>query len=316
MGSIVGAITGTTAAGKKAAAAQREAAEMARYKPWDVSGSYFGDSDFNYEDLTASYNLSPPLQQLRDMYMTQALSYPRTGDVEDASVVQDYGRNLFKEATTRDVSADANQYYQNVQNLLTPDRERTQQMLANNLFASGRMGQATANSEGTGYVNPERMEYLTALNRENNSLAMDAQAKAEMKRDADLQKGMGFYGMGQQLAMKPYEDAYKMFGYGAGIEETGQQPMNQGIALGSAAQSGNVARANGYMAAAQSQLNSSLANAGMFTQLIGGAMGSDGLSGFSNPFSAGGSAGGYTGGGTFMPASSGFAGSPHLRSMG
>ena len=47
MGSIVGAITGTTSAGKKAAAAQREAAEMARYKPWDVAGSYFGDSDFN-----------------------------------------------------------------------------------------------------------------------------------------------------------------------------------------------------------------------------------------------------------------------------
>jgi len=94
------------------------------------------------------------------------------------------------------------------------------------------------------------------------------------------------------------------------VEQMGIIPLQLGADLGTAAQSGRVAQAQGYGQAANTRLNASLANAGMFTNLLGQAMSIPNWSNMSNPFSSG----GYTGGGTFMPASSGFAGSPHLRS--
>jgi len=76
MSKLIGDITGTNKAAKKAAQSQREAADMARYSPWSVSGSYFGDASFNKNNQTASYNLSPELTQLRDI----SLSCVNSGD--------------------------------------------------------------------------------------------------------------------------------------------------------------------------------------------------------------------------------------------
>jgi len=313
MGSIVGSITGTTKAGKRAAAAMREAGDKAQYMPWDVSGSYFGDANFDYEANTASYNLSPELTQLRDVFMNQALSGPNATDIAEGNYVKQTGRTMFDEAYNRDISKDASKYYTDMQNLMAPGRAKTQQGLANNLFASGRMGQGSAAYEGGGYLNPERMEYLTAMNREDNGMAFDAQSRARQERLNDMQTGMGYYGMGNNMRLDPYNDMYKMFAYGSDIEKMGQVPLNMGQSLGSAAQSGNQAMAQMYGMGAQARLGSDLAGAGMFTQLLG-AGASAIPSGTFSSLMGGGTAGGYTGGGTFMPGSSSFPGSPHLRS--
>ena len=300
MGKLVGAITGSTSAAKKLAASQREAGEMARYKPWDVEGSYFGDADFDYEGMKASYELSPELTQLRDMFMGQALNQPDAQRVADGQAIENYGRGMFTDATSRTAEEDAAQYYNRMQNIMAPDRATQQQQLAQNLFASGRMGQATAAPEGGGYVNPERMEYLTALNRTNNELSDASYARARQERGTDINAGIGYYGTGQSFAQKPYDDAYKMFGYGSAIEETGQQPFNQGIALGSAAQSGNVQRANNYAAAGQSLYNNAMGNIGLFTNIVGNAVGAGGNP-FSNPFASGGGTSGVNAGGMQGP---------------
>ena len=191
MGSIVGKITGTAAAGKRAAAAMREAGDKAQYMPWDVSGSYFGDANFDYQANTANYNLSPELTQLRDVFMNQALAGPDQAGIAEGNYVKQTGRTMFDEAYNRDISKDASQYLTDMQNLIAPGRAKAQQGLANNLFASGRMGAGSAAYEGGGYLNPERMEYLTAMNREDNTMAMDAQSRARQERLNDMQTGMG-----------------------------------------------------------------------------------------------------------------------------
>ena len=306
MGSIVGSITGSTKAAKRAAEAQRAAGDMAQYKPWNVTGSYFGDADFDYQANEASYELSPELIQLRDMFMTPALAGPDQAGIDRATGIRDKGLGMFNEAFDRDISKDAGKYYTDMQDLMAPGRAKTEQRLANNLFASGRMGQGTAVYEGGGYANPERLEYLTAMNREDNKMAFDAQAQARSERLKDMQSGLGYYGIGNDMRLDPYNDVYKLFGMGAGVEETGQNPFKMGMGLGSNALSGDKARASAYMGAAQTRLGADQANIGTFTNLIGQGAGWVGGGGFSDLM------GGGTAGSSWN--SHGFNGPSHLRS--
>ena len=293
MSSIVGKITGADKAGKRAAEAMRAAGDKAQYKPWDVSGSYFGDADFDFNNNTASYNLSPELEQLRDVFMDKALGGPDTGNIMDAEYIRDTGKGMFTDAYNRDVSKMGGEYFTDMQSMMAPGRAKSEQRLANNLFASGRMGAGSAAFEGGGYLNPERMEYLTAMNREDNAMAFDAQSRAKQEQMQDMSAGLGYYGMGNQMRLDPYNDMYSLFGMGSGVEQTGQQPLLMGQALGSAAQPGNNAQAQMYGMGAQSRLASDLSTAGMFTKLIGAAAGSAG----------GWSGGGSGGGGYGMPGS-------------
>ena len=310
MGKLVGAITGTTSAAKKAAAATREAAEMARYKPWDVTGSYFGDATFDANSNTASYNLSPELMKLRDMFMGEAFDIG--GDAStarsDANAMRGYGRDLFSEAAGRDVTGMGNKYYNDVMNIMAPGRIGQQQQIAQNLFSSGRSGLAMAAPEGGGYVNPERMEYLTAMNRDNSQIAYDSLGRARQEQGQDINTGIGMYGLADTIRSQPYNQMNSMFGLGAGIEQMGQQPMNQGIAMGSAAQPGNTAMSQGYMNASNQRLNADLANSAMFMNLLAEGAGNtnynNGQWSYGNQAPAQGG-GGYTPGGA-TPGSTDF----------
>lgn len=287
MSSLVGKLTGADKAGKRAAEAMRAAGDKAQYKPWDVSGSYFGDADFDFNNNTANYTLSPELMELRDVFMDKALGGPDTGNIADAEYIRDTGKGMFTDAYNRDVSKMGGEYFTDMQSMMAPGRAKNEQRLANNLFASGRMGAGSAAFEGGGYLNPERMEYLTAMNREDNAMAFDAQSRAKQEQMQDMSAGLGYYGMGNQMRLDPYNDMYSLFGMGSGVEQTGQQPLLMGQALGSAAQPGNNAQAQMYGMGAQSRLASDLSTAGMFTQLIGAAAGAPSGT-FSNMFSGGG----------------------------
>ena len=305
MSSIVGKITGADKAGKRAAEAMRAAGDKAQYKPWDVSGSYFGDADFDFNNNTANYTLSPELMELRDVFMDKALGGPDTGNIADAEYIRDTGKGMFTDAYNRDVSKMGGEYFTDMQSMMAPGRAKNEQRLANNLFSSGRMGAGSAAFEGGGYLNPERMEYLTAMNREDNAMAFDAQSRAKQEQMQDMSAGLGYYGMGNQMRLDPYNDMYSLFGMGSGVEQTGQQPLLMGQALGSAAQPGNNAQAQMYGMGAQSRLASDLSTAGMFTQLIGAGAGAIPSGTFSSMFSGG---GGMPGGGTPPTSTSSYYG--------
>ena len=273
MGSAIGAITGSTGVGKKAKRGYEEAGQAAQYKPWDVTGSYFGSADFDYENNKANYELSPELIQLRDMFMNQALSGVNETDIAQGQAIKDKGMSMFNEAYGRDITKVGSDYYSDLQEILAPERAKTQQGLANNLFASGRMGQGTAAYEGGGYLNPERMEYLTSMNREDNQLAVESLSRARQERLSDMTTGMGYYGMGNDMRMQPYNDVYSLFGMGSGVEATGMKPFEMGMGLGNSAIQGQVAQAGLYGQGANAQYQTGAANAGAFTNLVGMGLG-------------------------------------------
>ena len=273
MGSAIGAITGSTGVGKKAKRGMEAAGDKAQYQPWDVSGSYFGNANFDYENNKASYNLSPELIQLRDMFMNQALGGVNEDDIAQGQAIKDKGMSMFNEAYDRDISKVGSEYYSDLQSILAPERAKTQQGLANNLFASGRMGQGSAAYEGGGYLNPERMEYLTSMNREDNQLAVESLSRARQERLSDMTTGMGYYGMGNDLRLQPYNDVYSLFGMGSGVEATGMKPFEMGMGLGNSAIQGQVAQAGLYGQGANAQYQTGAANAGAFTNLVGMGLG-------------------------------------------
>jgi hypothetical protein len=276
MGSAIGAITGSTGVGKKAKRGMEAAGDKAQYKPWDVTGSYFGSADFDYDNNKANYELSPELIQLRDMFMNQALGGVNQEDIAQGQAIKDKGMSMFNEAYDRDISKVGSDYYSDLQDILAPERAKTEQRLSNNLFASGRMGQGSAAYEGGGYLNPERMEYLTSMNREDNQLAVESLSRARQERLSDMTTGMGYYGMGNDLRLQPYNDVYSLFGMGSGVEATGMKPFEMGMGLGNSAIQGQVAQAGLYGQGANAQYQTGAANAGAFTNLVGMGLGKGG----------------------------------------
>jgi hypothetical protein len=269
MGSLVGKITGATSVGQKAQRGYQEAGDMAQFKPWNVSGSYFGGADFDYKNNTASYNLSPELEQLRDMFMNPALKGVDEGAIAEGDYFKKTGFDMFKDALSTDVSREASGYYDQIQDIMAPGRAKNEQRLANNLFASGRMGAGSAAYEGGGYVNPERLEYLTAMNREDSKLGMESYDKARNNRYEDMAKGLGYYGTGNQMRLQPYNDVYSLFGMGSGVETSGQNPFKLGMGLGDSALAGDKARAAMYGMGANAMYETGASSSGAFTNLIG-----------------------------------------------
>ena len=55
------------------------------------------------------------------------------------------------------------------------------------------------------------------MNREDNAMAFDAQSRAKQEQTQDMSAGLGYYGMGNQMRLDPYNDMYSLFGMGSGV---------------------------------------------------------------------------------------------------
>ena len=304
MGSLIGSITGTTKAAKRAAEAQRAAADMARYRPYDVEGSFYGDVDFG--DDTVSYQLSPELQQFRDYYYQQALGFqPTTAEQQLFTDIGQTGADIFRRGSQTDIDQATKDYYNKQLQLLQPERTAEDIRLSERLYGTGRSGVGVSLGTG-GYINPE--QYATSLAREQANLGLltSAEDRARSLQQQDIALGTGLFGLGREMRMQPITQSGSLLDLASGVEQMGMIPLGLGVDIGTAAQGGREAQAQRYGQAAGTRLSADLANAGMFTNLLGQAMSIPSFS----------SGGGYTGGGTLLPASSNFAGSPHLRSIG
>ena len=294
LGKLIGKITGTTAAAKKAERDAKAAADLARFKPFDIEGSVFGDVEFG--DDSAKYALSPELTKIRDRFFEGADYFgdaTKTASL-DASKLRDYGRGLFDSATSRDTDELAGDYYRRALGILEPSRIAEQTGLANNLFNTGREGLAITTGAG-GYVNPDRMAYLTSKDRQDERIAFESMNRARNENIQDINRSIGLFPVANAIESDPYNYMNQMFGYGSGVELQGQQPMMLGMSFGQAAQPGRMAQAQGYSNAAQIPFNASLANAAMgmnfLTQGFKSGMGDGGF--FSNLL--GGPTPGYSG---------------------
>jgi hypothetical protein len=118
-------------------------------------------------------------------------------------------------------------------------------------------------------LNPERMEYLTAMNREDTQMGVESMGRAREERYEDMAKGLGYFGTGNELRMQPYNDINTLFGYGAAAEKQGYAPFNMGSTLGTNAMKGDAAMAQMYGQGVAGQYDAGQAGVGMFTNLLG-----------------------------------------------
>jgi hypothetical protein len=225
-------------AAKDAAAAQIEAAKIAAdaaaFKPYSVTTG-LGSSYFNPETQTAGYTLDPALEAWRDQMMTMgAQALPQS----------------------MDTAANAQQYYNEIQGMMAPQRQAENLQMQQDLFGSGRLGMRLAGEgagAGTGMVQPDVFGLNQARSQADQALAQQARTQAQTELDQAIARGTG------------------LFQTGVGIEQLGLTPLELGGTFGGYGSSAGSAQANallqGGMGAAQANLAAGMNSANMFGSL-------------------------------------------------
>ena len=230
-------------AAKEAAAAQLEAAKIAAdaaaFKPYSVTTG-LGTSYFDADAQTAGYQLDPALAAWRDQMMMAA------------------GEAM---PTSFDTTANAQQYYDEMQAMMAPSRQAENLAMQQDLFGSGRLGMRMAGAgagAGTGMVQPDVFGLNQARSQADQALAQQARAQAQTELDQSIARGTG------------------LFQTGVGIEQLGLTPLELGGTFGGYGSSAGSAQANallqGGLGAAQANLAAGLGTSNMMGQLGLGLM--------------------------------------------
>lgn len=284
------------------------------FSPYAVTGPT-GGVTFDKGAKTADISLSPEIQSFMDMYLGAAMSaVPSAEQTQFATDLSGYGKGLFGQAISADPTQRTADYYNQQLNLLAPQRAAEDVRLAERLYGTGTTELGTSLGTG-GYVNPQA--YSQQLAREQTNLAMltGAEDRSRAMQTQDIANALQYYGAGQDLAYAPYQQAGGLLSQGINLGNLATPYAGIGIQLGQGAQ-----QAGQSIVGAQQRYDQQLRSGGVFGDLLSGFAGAGGfnpvmnsLPSVSGLFSGFGS-GGYTGGGTFMPQSSSFAGNPALRS--
>lgn len=299
------------------AAAQTEAAriqaEAAKFRPVGIT-TRFGTSRFQMSPegylQSAGYTLSPEIAAIQDRLLSQA------GQEGLSTQAQQRAQSLFglgeqflptstaytasPEAlayasqlrglagqvmpTTYDPTAAAQQYVQQQQELLRPERERTLANVKTGLFNTGRTGLSIAQGGDLMAANPELAAYYNALTQQDRQIAaqgtqigrqnlaedirlgttlgagalstqQQAEDRARQIMLGNIQAGTGLFSTGLQLASGGYAPLQTQIGLANTLEQLGQVPMDLGAQLGGRASTYNTnvgsALAQGLLGSAQ-----------------------------------------------------------------
>jgi hypothetical protein len=212
-------------------------------------------------------SLSPELQQFYNLYLNEATkNLPTAASQDFANRVNVFGQSMFGGATGLDTNQMTNDYYNQFISGLQPQREAENVSLANQLFSQGRTGLG-AGVSGGGYVNPEQFALLKAREQANAGIYLNAQDRARTIRNQELQSGLGFVGLGNELKTQGYALPTSLFGTGV---QLGQ--INNPLIAPSLTGGQYVTGVNTQNAQYQNQAN--LADQAFWGQLISAAVGS------------------------------------------
>jgi hypothetical protein len=282
-------VKGTEKAAKRAAEAQRQAAQLgaeaSAFRPVGMT-TRFGTSTFDVEDVggvprvtSAGYNISPELVALQDALMGLtggALDYSRQAQGA-AAPLGGAAQSLFNLGAgyLAQSPEEARQQYLNEQYaMLDPIRQREEQRLASSVFGRGRAG---LNVGDMGQ--PELFALASARRAQDAQLAAQADQAAQQR----IGFGSGLFGTGAGLLGQQYGiptqalgPLQSYLGTIGSIEELGQQPFQLGLQVGGAAQPGATAGANlltsGLTNAANTQFQGQQAASGQLSGLLGGLL--------------------------------------------
>jgi len=261
----IGSIFGTNDAADQYAAQVAQNAELAAFNPKSFTTG-FGKSKFDKGKGT--YTLDPRLSAMRDIFYGGAMqALPGQAGVDFSKGIQQYGINLFNRAQGTDIGQKTQDYYNQVLAGMAPSRAEEESRLANTLFSQGRTGLGTG-VEG-GYVNPEQFALLKAREGQNQQLYLGAEDRARQQQLDDIKQALSTYGLGGEILANPYKTASGLFGLGTNLEQLGMTPLDLSYKFGTAASNAGVNQASMLNQGAGAQYNANLANAGIFSNLLG-----------------------------------------------
>lgn len=192
--------------------AARIAADAAAFKPYSVTTG-LGTGFFNPEDQTAGYTLDPALEAWRDQMMTMgAQALPQS----------------------MDTSANAQQYYNEMQSMMAPARQAENLQMQQDLFGSGRLGMRMAGEgagAGSGMVQPDVFGLNQSRTMADQALAQQARSQAMTELDQAINRGTGLFQTGigiEQLGLTPLELGGTFGGYGSQAGATQANALLQG----------------------------------------------------------------------------------------
>lgn len=244
--------------------AAQTSADRGVFKPVTISTTY-GTPTYTYDAqgrLTgASSTMSPYLQGLQtgaqgltSDYLTAAQKATgMTQPLQYADLVGGAGNRLFGLAeqalpTTYDVTGKTQDYYNRMQQLVAPQREKQLASTRNNLFQKGRQGLSVGATQTGGMLatNPEMAAYYNAITQQDLGLANEAEQRARANLQQDISTGTGLFrtGTGMYQTVPELQNAYYKnltasqvpFTTGLGtlntIESMGLQPLQLGLEFG------------------------------------------------------------------------------------
>jgi hypothetical protein len=276
---------------------------QAAFSPYNVYTPY-GRARFNTDTGEMRTRLSPELDLLYRQFLSGASGLmPTEAQLAFGRDIAGTGQGLFGTYTDRlnqalnyDVNQATSDYYNQVQNVLAPQRAAQESQLADTLFKMGRTG-AAVGVDG-GYVNPEQFALLKAREQQNAEIALSAEERARAIRanqiaeaTGGMSNALGLFGTGTNLPASIYGSA---LGLTTGAMEIPKPLFSQ---LGYGIQAGQ-AQANAGANMAQLQQAQNQSNLGFWGGLLGAGATALTFGG------AGGGWGGLTGaasGGTSVP---------------
>jgi hypothetical protein len=227
----------------------------------------YGSANYNPATGNVGYTLNPFLSSIRDYYYNQVNNFkPTEQQTQMANDVYNYGTGLFSRGSNLDVNKLTQDYYNQNQAALAPNRALEEARLGDTLFKSGRTGAGTGYAGG-GYINPEQFSLLKAREQQNAELMLGSEDRARNLQQMDLTNGLRFMDAGQALRLQPLQSMSSVLGLGTGVENLG---YNQLAALG---QFGGIQqqRDNAAYQAALAQSQDEGKMGGLMGGIVGGA---------------------------------------------
>lgn len=301
--------------------AAQQAASMGTFNPVAITTS-FGTPTYTYgpngQLTSASYTAAPWLQALQQggqglagTYMTAAQQAAanqqglQAANQAFGASGQLYGAAASALPSSYNIEDKTQEYYDRMQQLVAPERERQLATTRNKLFQSGRQGLAIGATQAGGQLatNPEMAAYYNAIAQQDLGLANQAEQQALSNLSQQQQMALGLFGAGLQqgvgggsmqnqqyqnwaASQVPYQTALSGLNT---METMAQSPLQLGLQFGMPTMQGMQYGGNMIMQGAQgvaglqsqqAQANAAAANANSgpgFWESLGGSLLNTGL---------------------------------------